>query len=169
MRQKIDSKKIEIYFDGDREKNLSGSKYFSLGSISVSRNDELMAYSIDLKGSEYYDIFLRNLSTNKLIEEKIENTSGSVTWSLDSKSFFYMPLDKYHRSKKIYKHILGTPSKKDLLIFEEKDDSFSVNISITADEKFFVISTSDSNTVEEYFFSSKKKISLSYLVLVKKE
>ena len=159
LRQKIGSLNIETYFDGDVEKKLSGSKYFGVGAISVSHNDQLMAYSVDLKGSEYYDIFLRDLETNKIIEKKIENTSGSVVWSLDSQSFFYTPLDKFHRSKKIYRHVLGTPSEKDELIFEEKDDSFSVNISLTSDEKFFVISTSDSNTVEEYFFlASNKKI-----------
>jgi len=80
LRQKIGSSEIETYFDGDQEKKLSGSKYFGLGSISVSRNDKLLAYSVDLKGSEYYDIFLRDLSSNSLIEEKIENTSGSVVW-----------------------------------------------------------------------------------------
>ena len=95
-----------------KKKKLSGSKYFGIGSISVSRNDQLLAYSVDLKGSEYYDIFLRNLFLNKLINEKIENTSGNITWSLDSKSFFYTPLDKFHRSKKIYKHILGTSTKR---------------------------------------------------------
>ena len=156
LRQKIDSTEIETYFDGDKEKELSGSKYFGLGSISVSYNDKLLAYSVDLKGSEYYDIFLKNISKNNIIEEKIKNTSGSIIWSLDSKSFFYTPLDKYHRSKKIYKHVLGAPSKDDQLIYEEKDDSFSVSISLTSDEKFFVISTSDSNTVEEYFFLSKE-------------
>ena len=157
LRQKIDSDKKEIYFDGDKEKESSGSKYFDLGGISVSHNDKLMAYSVDLKGSEYYDIFVRDLSTKKLIEKKIINTSGNITWSLDSKSFFYTPLDKFHRSKKIYKHVLGENSKKDQLIFEEKNDSFSVGISLTADEKFFVISTSDSNTVEEYFFLANNK------------
>ena len=156
LRQKIGSSDIETYFDGDKEKKLSGSKYFGLGSISVSHNDLLIAYSVDLKGSEYYNIFLKDLTTNKIIEEKIENTSGSIVWTLDSKSFFYTPLDKYHRAKKIYKHILGQSSKKDQLIFEEEDDSFSVSISLTTDEKFFVISASDSNTIEEYFFSSKE-------------
>ena len=155
LRQKIGTSNEEIYFDGDEEKKLSGTKYFGVGTISVSHDDQLMAYSLDLRGSEYYDIYLRDLSTGKLIEDKIENTSGSVTWSLDSKSYFYTPLDKFHRSKKIYKHIVGTSTKKDELIFEEKDDSFSVGISLSSDEKFFVISTSDSNTIEEYFFSAK--------------
>ena len=154
LRQKIGSSDSETYFDGDKEKELSGSKYFGLGSVSVSRNDKLMAYTVDLKGSEYYDIYLRNLSTNELIEKKIQGTSGSITWSLDSKSFFYIPLDKYHRSKKIFKHTLGDSATKDQLIYEEKDNSFSVSISLTADEKFFVITSSDSNTIEEYFFPS---------------
>jgi len=157
LRQKIGSSKIETYFDGDKEKELSKSKYFGVGAVSVSHNDQYLAYSLDLKGSEHYDIFLRNLSTNNLIEKKIINTSGNIIWSLDSKSFFYTPLDKFHRSKKIYKHILGTDTKDDQLIFEESDDSFSVSISLTSDEKFFVISTSDSNTVEEYFFLAKEE------------
>ncbi len=157
LRKRIGSNNIETYFDGDKEKDLSGSKYFGLGSISVSRDDKLLAFSVDLKGSEYYDIFLRELSTNKIIEKKIENTSGSIVWSLDSKSYFYTPLDKYHRSKTIYKHIVGTSSQVDELIYEEKDKTFSVSISLTADEKFFIISTSDSNTVEEYFFPTNEE------------
>jgi len=157
LRQKIGSSKIETYFDGDKEKELSKSKYFGVGAVSVSHNDQYLAYSLDLKGSEHYDIFLRNLSTNNLIEKKIINTSGNIIWTLDSKSFFYTPLDKFHRSKKIYKHILGTDTKDDQLIFEENDDSFSVSISLTSDENFFVINTSDSNTVEEYFFLAKEE------------
>ncbi|MDA9090402.1 prolyl oligopeptidase family serine peptidase [Pelagibacteraceae bacterium] len=84
----------------------------------------------------------------------MENTSGSVTWSLDSKSFFYSKLDKYHRPRKIYKHVLGTQVNQDKLIFEEKDETFTCGISLTSDEKFFTISTSDHITTEEYFFST---------------
>ena len=65
IRQVIDkSKPEEIYFDGDLEKIKSGSEYFGLGAISVSHNDDLMAYSLDLKGSEYYTIYLRDLTNN---------------------------------------------------------------------------------------------------------
>ena len=42
------------------------------------------------------------------LNDLIQNTSGSITWSLDSKSFFYSKLDKFHRPRQIYKHILGT-------------------------------------------------------------
>ena len=92
-----------------------------------------MAYSLDLKGSEYYTIYLRDLRTGKNEQDIIENTSGGITWSLDSKSFFYSKLDKFHRPRKIYKHIIGHPVKEDELIFEEKDDTFTCSISLSSD------------------------------------
>jgi oligopeptidase B len=155
IRQVINgSKPEEVYFDGDLEKKRYGSEYFGLGAVSVSDSDNFLAYSLDLKGSEYFTIYLRNLDTNNNEKDIIENTSGNVIWSLDSKSFFYSKLDKYHRPRKIFKHILGKPANQDQLIFEEKDETFTCAISLTSDEKFFTISTSDHITTEEYFFSN---------------
>ena len=153
LRQLIDgSKSEEVIFDGDIEKKKHGSEYFGLGTVDVSYNDKLLSYSLDLVGSEYYTIYIRDIATNKIFDEKIENTSGSVTWSLDDKSFFYSKLDKFHRPRKIYKHILNTPIENDELIYEEKDETFTCGIGITSDEKFFVISTSDHITAENHFF-----------------
>ena len=155
IRQVIDkSKPEEIYSDGDLEKIKSGSEYFGLGAISVSHNDDLMAYSLDLKGSEYYTIYLRDLTNNNNLPDQIENTSGSIIWALDSKSFFYSKLDKFHRPRQIFKHFVGKPLESDELIFEEADETFTCSISLTSDEKYFVISTSDHITTEEYFFES---------------
>ena len=122
IRQLIDgSKQEEIYFDGDLEKKNYGSEYFGVGSVSISHCDNFMAYSLDLKGSEYYTIYLRDLRTGKNEQDIIENTSGGITWSIDSKSFFYSKLDKFHRPRQIFKHTIGTSIKDDKLIFEEKD------------------------------------------------
>ena len=155
IRQLIDgSKPEEIYFDGDLEKKNYGSEYFGVGSVSISHCDNFMAYSLDLKGSEYYTIYLRDLRTGKNEPDIIENTSGGITWSLDSKSFFYSKLDKFHRPRQIFKHTIGTSIKDDKLIFEEKDETFTCGIGLTSDEKFFIISTSDHITTEDYFFPS---------------
>ena len=130
IRQLIDgSKPEEIYFDGDLEKKRYGSEYFGLGSVSISHCDNYMAYSLDLKGSEYYTIFLRDLRSSQDEKDIIENTSGSITWSLDSKSFFYSKLDKFHRPRQIFQHIVGTPVDKDKLIFSEKEDTFTCSLS----------------------------------------
>ncbi len=155
IRQLIDgSKPEEVYFDGDLEKKNYGSEYFGVGSVTTSHCDNFMAYSLDLKGSEYYTIYLRDLRTGKNEKDVIDNTSGGITWSLDNKSFFYSKLDKFHRPRKIFKHVLGTPIKEDKLIFEEKDETFTCGISLSSDEKFFIISTSDHITTEEYYFPS---------------
>ncbi len=156
IRQLIDgSKPEEVYFDGDLEKKNYGSEYFGVGSVSTSHCDNYMAYSLDLKGSEYYTIYLRDLITGENEIDTIENTSGGITWSLDSKSFFYSKLDKFHRPRQIFKHHLGTSVNKDELIFEEKDDTFTCGISLSSDEKYFIISTSDHITTEEYFFPAE--------------
>ena len=158
MRQLIDgSKPEEIFFDGDLEKKKSGSEYFGVGTVSTSYCDNFIAYSLDLKGSEYYTIYLRDLRTGKNEKDVIENTSGSVTWALDNKSFFYSKLDQYHRPRQIFKHVLGTSTDQDQLIFEEKDETFTCGIGITSDEKYFIIGTSDHITTEEYFFSTDAK------------
>ena len=158
MRQLIDgSKSEEVYFDGDLEKKKSGSEYFGVGTVSTSYCDNFIAYSLDLKGSEYYTIYLRDLRTGKNEKDVIENTSGSVTWALDNKSFFYSKLDQYHRPRQIFKHVLGTSIAQDQLIFEEKDETFTCGIGITSDEKYFIIGTSDHITTEEYFFSTDAK------------
>ena len=158
MRQLIDgSKSEEVYFDGDLEKKKSGSEYFGVGTVSTSYCDNFIAYSLDLKGSEYYTIYLRDLRTGKNEKDVIENTSGGVTWALDNKSFFYSKLDKYHRPRQIFKHVIGTSSDQDQLIFEEKDETFTCGIGITSDEKYFIIGTSDHITTEEYFFSTDSK------------
>ncbi len=158
MRQLIDgSKPEEVFFDGDLEKKKSGSEYFGVGTVSTSYCDNFIAYSLDLKGSEYYTIYLRDLRTGKNEKDIIENTSGSVTWALDNKSFFYSKLDQYHRPRQIFKHVTGTSSDQDQLIFEEKDETFTCGIGISSDEKYFIIGTSDHITTEEYFFPTDAK------------
>ena len=169
IRQLIDeSQPEEIYFDGDVEKKRYGSKYFGLGAVNVSHSDELLGYSLDLKGSEYYTIYVRDISTEKNLDDQIENTSGSITWSLDDKSFFYSKLDEFHRPRKIFKHILGTSVNDDKLIFEEKDETFTCGISLSSDENYFIISTSDHITTEEYFFLAKEK-NITPIIFQKRE
>ena len=157
LRKKIDSKKIEIYWDGNKEHKLSKSEYFGIGDLAVSYNDKLLGYSLDLKGSEYFTIYIRQISNNKLVSSKINDTSGNIIFSLDDKYIFYSKLDNNHRPKTIFRHEIGTPIKNDILIFEEKNDRFTVGIDITSDEKYFIISSGDHTTSEVYYFLSDDK------------
>ena len=154
IRRKIGSKKTEIYWDGDLE--AKGKKFFSTGDLAVSNNDKMLAYSIDDKGSEYFTIFIRRISDNKILEEEIKDTSGSIVWSYDDKFIFYSKLDNLHRPKQIFRHKIGTKIKDDLLIFEEKDEKFTCGISTSSDEKFYFINTSEHTTSEVLFFQNEE-------------
>ena len=164
LRKKINNADIEEIWNGDKEKKKLGVEYFGVGDLEVSHNDKYLAYSLDIKGSEYYTIFIRDIITNKLVTKKIINTSGSITFSLDDRYIFYSKLDDNHRARKIFRHKIGDLNDKDELIFSEKSDGFTVSISLSSDEKYYFISTSDHNTSEQYYFSVDEKKPLPKLI-----
>ncbi len=152
LRKKIGTNIEEEIWNGDKEKEKLNTEYFGVGDLDVSYNDKYLGYSLDLKGSEYYTIYIKDIYSNKLVTEKIEETGGGITFSLDDKYIFYSKLDKFHRPRKIYRHKIGTSVKNDELIFEEKSEAFTVGIGLSSDEKYFLITTSDHNTSEQYYF-----------------
>ena len=158
LRKKIGENKVEEIWNGDKEKEKLNTEYFGLGDLEVSFNDKYLAYSLDLKGSEYYTIYIREIESGKLVTEKIEETSGTIEFSLNDEYIFYSKLDKHHRPRTIYRHKIGTPVKDDILIFEEKSEAFTVGIGLSSDEKYFFISTSDHNTSEQYYFKANEDL-----------
>jgi len=152
LRKKIGSKNIEEIWNGDKEKKKLKTEYFGIGDLEVSNNDKYLGYSLDIKGSEYYTIYIRDIKTNKIVSKEITETSGGITFSLDDKYIFYSKLDKNHRARKIYRHKIGDFNTEDELIFEEKSEAFTVGIGISSDEKYYFINTSDHNTSEQYYF-----------------
>ena len=157
LRKKIGTNEIEEIWNGDKEKEKLGVEYFGIGDLEVSHNDKYLAYSLDIKGSEYFSIFIREIANNKIISKEITDTSGSILFSLDNKYIFYSKLDKNHRARKIFRHEIGNFQNTDELIFEEKSDAFTVGIGLSSDEKYYFISTSDHNTSEQYFFKADEK------------
>ena len=157
LRKKIgnDKDKIQEYWNGDKEKKKLGVSYFGIGDLSVSHDHSLLGYSLDLNGSEFYTIYIRRIADEKIIDEKIENTSGGITFSKDSRFIFYTLLNKKHQPKQIFRHKIGSSSKNDELVYEEHDPKFTVGMGgLTTDEKFFLINTSDHSTTETHYLTS---------------
>ena len=169
LRKKIGTNNVEEIWNGDLEKEKLKTKYFGVGDLEVSFNDKYLAYSLDLKGSEYYTIYVRDIKTDQLITEKIEDTSGGIIFSLDDKYIFYSKLDKHHRPRKIFRHKIGTSTKNDILIFEEKTEAFTVGIGLSADEKYYFITSSDHNTSEKYYFSVNEETPKPKLIRVREK
>ena len=165
LRKKIGSNNVEEIWNGDKEKEKLNTEYFGVGDLEVSNNDRYLGYSLDIKGSEYYTIYIRDIETNKIISKEINETSGSITFSLDDKYIFYSKLDGNHRARKIYRHKIGDYENEDELIFEEKSEAFTVGIGISSDEKYYFINTSDHNTSEQYYFKSNEEKPLPKLII----
>ena len=127
-------KDVEIIFDANiKSKNF---KFFNLNSVNHSYNHQYLAYNVDTNGSEYCDLSVEEISTNKIITKKIENTTGEIVWHPNNNIVFYTALDDNHRPNKIFAHKIGSDPKNDKCIFEEKDAAYFCSPSISQSKKY---------------------------------
>ncbi|WP_369047747.1 S9 family peptidase [Tenacibaculum sp. UWU-22] len=137
----------EILFNVNDE--AKGYSYFQLGGLSVSPNNKLVAFAVDTVSRRQYIIQVKNLETGQVYVDKIENTTGGSIWANDNKTLFYVKKDPVTlRSAKIYKHILGTDSSLDQLVFEEKDETFNAFVSKTKSKKYILIGSYNTVSTE---------------------
>ncbi len=123
--------------------------YFNLGSIAISPDNTLAAFSTDVVSRRQYNIQIKNLVTGDIYSDKILNTTGSATWANDNKTLFYSIKDEVTlRSHKILKHKLHTDSKKDIEVFHEEDETFNTFVYKTKSKKYLVIGSSSTLTTE---------------------
>ena len=137
----------EILFDVN--KMAEGFEYYSLGGLNVSPDNKLIAFGVDTLSRRKYTIQIKNLETGEISSEKIKTTTGGSTWANDNKTLFYTKKDDQTlRSNQIYKHVLGTSSKNDELVFEEKDETFNTYIYKSKSKKYLVIGCHSTLTSE---------------------
>ena len=126
-----------------------GHKYFQLGGLSVSSNNQFVAFAVDTIGRRIYKVQIKNLITGEIFADTIENTSGDSTWANDNHTLFYTRQDeKTLRSDKVFKHKLNTATANDILVYFEKDDTYSVEVTKEKSKKYIVISSSSTMTTE---------------------
>jgi oligopeptidase B len=133
-----------------------GQKYFRIGTLSVSRDHKLLAYSTDTDGSESYTLRIKSLETGALAPDEIKNCSGSFAWANDNKTFFYDQLDAARRPYKALKHVLGTGVDQDRTVYEEKDERFNLDLSKSRDEKLIFVSVESELSSEVRFLDADR-------------
>ena len=139
--------KEEILFDCNEM--AKGHSYFQLGGLSISPDNKFATFGTDTVGRRIYIIQVKNLQTNEILADKIENATGNSVWANDNKTIFYTRKDKVTlRSDKVYKHKLGGDVEKDPLVFFEQDDTFDVSVSKEKSKKYIVIGSSSTLTTE---------------------
>ncbi|MHC4543353.1 MAG: S9 family peptidase [Planctomycetota bacterium] len=124
----------------DVNKMAKGHEFFSVSQRNISQNQDILAYSIDTMGRRIYKIRFKDLVTDKPIRDEIENVTGNMAWANDNRTLFYTRQDPVTlRSYQVYKHVLGTDSSNDDLVFEETDETFSCYVFKTKSKKYIMI------------------------------
>lgn len=142
--------KEEVIFDVNEL--AEGHEYYALTGLNVNLKNNVAAFGVDTVSRRQYDLQFKNLETEQLYPEVIKNTTGSTAWANDHKSVFYTKKDPLTlRSNKIYKHVIGTDVKEDVLIYEERDEAFWTFVYKSKSKKFIIIG-SYSTLSTEYMY-----------------
>lgn len=122
--------------------------FYRLGDLSISPSGDKMAWSVDSDGSERFTIFVKDLTTNKILSDEIFETSGAALWCADNQSFLYVVVSPEWRPYQIKMHRLGTDCSDDILVYEESNTSFFLGVSKSSSEDYFIIRSADHVTAE---------------------
>ncbi len=123
--------------------------FFQLGGLSVSPDNKMAIFSFDIIGRRIYTIQIKNLETDEILSDLIENVTGSAVWANDNQTIFYSHQDEITlRADKIFKHKLGSKQTDDELIYFEKDETFSVEIAKSKSNKYLAIECGSTLTTE---------------------
>jgi oligopeptidase B len=128
----------------------AGSRFYQVGGLQVSSGQNLVAFAVDTMGRRIHTIRFRDLASGRVLEDAIPNVTGNMAWAGDNRTLFYTRQDPQTlRSFQVYRHTLGTPASEDVLVFEEKDETFSCFVVRTKSKRFILIG-SDQTLSSEY-------------------
>jgi oligopeptidase B len=143
----------------DENEVAAGHRFCQVASLDISPDNKVLAYGVDTIGRRKFTIQFKNLETGKLINSKIDNTTGAIAWANDNKTVFYSQKNNALRPYKIFRHNISTAtSSNDVLIFHEKDETFDTHVYTTKSREYIMIMTSSSTSSEYRFLSADKPL-----------
>jgi oligopeptidase B len=144
----------EVLLDGN--KLAAGAGFFALGAYLPSPDWRWLAYSTDFSGDERYTMRVKDLSTGDLLPDEIPDTYYGGAWSLDGSALFYLTVDEAWRPHRVWRHQIGTPADQDVMVFEETDQRFHVNLGSTRSERYIVIRSGSVLTSEVWLLDAAR-------------
>jgi oligopeptidase B len=119
-----------------------GHGFFAVAGREVSWKQDLLAFAVDTVGRRIYTVQFKNLDTGEILPDRIPAVTGNMAWANDNKTLFYTKQDSITlRYFRIYRHALGTGPSNDVLVYEEKDETFSCYVQRTKSKKYVMIAS----------------------------
>ena len=133
-----------------------GHEYFELGYVERSPDENLVAYAMDVNGSEVHELRFRDLTTGRDLDDVVHGVYYGAAWSADSEMFFYVKPDAAVRPYQVWRHRLGTSPDDDVLVIQEDDERFELNVELSKSERYIFITASSQVTSECRFLASDR-------------
>lgn len=134
-----------------------GHPYYSTASSpeSISPNGRYLAWGADTTGRNFYTIRILDMETGEMLADEIPNVTNNLVWGNDNQTILYAKQDpETLRWDKIYRHTLRTPTSEDVLIYEEKDNTFYASVAKTKDNAYLLIETEQTLTTEVHILDA---------------
>ena len=152
----------------DENQLAQGKSYLDVGDVQVSPDHNILAYAVDTRGREFFQIFFKNLRSGKPLPFSIKNVTSDFVWGEDNESIFYVKQDlKTLRPFKVFRFSFST--QKSDLVFEEKDTTFNVHLHKSLSKEYIAILTKSIQTSEWHFSDGKKTFKDFKLFLKRKK
>lgn len=159
--------KEEIILDVNKMAN--GHNYYHVTGIFISKNNKLAAFGADDTGRRKYTIYIKDIKSDSLLNDKLINTTGYIAWANDNKTIFYVSKDEITlRPYKVYRHIIGTDQSTDKLAYYEIDETYDLSVSKSKSDKYIFIA-SESTLTTEYRFLNADKPNDEFIVFYPRE
>ncbi len=129
-----------------------GHPFMALGGLQVSDDGRQLLYSTDTTGFRQFTLFCKDLVAGTTGNALAERVRG-FEWSADGRTVIYVTEDPTtKRSDKLWRLDLG--SGRSELVFEEKDELFSLGLGRTKDRKYLVCGSTSTDTWEQRILST---------------
>ena len=99
-----------------------GHAYSRVALRQVSPDGNLLAYTHDTTGSEWYTVRVKDLRTGRLLPDAIDSVSYGLEWSADNRTLFFTRDNAAHRPDRIFRRVLGDSAET--LVVSEPDSLF---------------------------------------------
>ena len=134
----------------DENSLAEGHDYFRLGALSISPNNEYLAYSVDDDGSERFTLYVINLQHSTEATAPITDTVGDPIWNKASDGILYRQVNAQWRPDKIYWRKLLS-DEADTLICVEENSGFFLSMHLSQSEELVFLHSADHVTSEVRF------------------
>ncbi|MFC2104405.1 prolyl oligopeptidase family serine peptidase [Bacteroidota bacterium] len=127
-----------------------------LKGCAVSKDSKYLAYQFSRNGSDWAEIKVVNLENkDHLVDHLVDVKFSNIAWK--GNGFFY---SKYPRKDKfsptlgeeIYYHELRTDQSKDKLVFKRNNPNIQFYITVTSDERYFILKEYNKDTYQRNVF-----------------